>query len=123
MTIVGDPNQTLAAAFQLDVDTAGTRVKRVFDQLLDHRSRAFNNLSCRDTRREGIWHDFYGHETSIPAIHQRIRNTFRLIPDADQPRRYNRRIRGASIQTRITLTSNTVPATANDVCKLVRSAK
>ena len=48
MTIVGDPNQTLAAAFQLDVDTAGTRVERVFDQFLDYRSRPFNNLSGRD---------------------------------------------------------------------------
>ncbi|MNI23721.1 hypothetical protein D3C73_773170 [compost metagenome] len=56
--IVAHPQQLDAAQLHIDVDALGAGVEAVFQQLLDHRSRAFNHLTgsnlVRQTRAEEL---------------------------------------------------------------------
>jgi hypothetical protein len=57
-TVVAHPQQFDAALLNIDVDAPGTGVEAVFQQLLDHRSRAFNHLTggnlVRQSRAEQL---------------------------------------------------------------------
>jgi hypothetical protein len=44
--VVDDAHALAAAAVDVDLDARRARVQRVFDQLLDHRSGAFDHLAA-----------------------------------------------------------------------------
>ena len=47
-TVVGHPDQLDPALFQLNLQGVATRIKRVFQQFLEHRSRTFHHLARRN---------------------------------------------------------------------------
>lgn len=57
-TVVGDRNEPGAGALDFNADPPGTDVDRVFNQLLDHRRRAFDDFACRDAVAELFGHYF-----------------------------------------------------------------
>ena len=50
--VVGDADQLAAARLHIDADARGAGVERVFEQLLDHRGRAFDHLTGSDLVRD-----------------------------------------------------------------------
>jgi len=50
--IVAHPQQLDATQLNIDIDTLGTRIKAVFQQFLDHRSRALNHLTGSNLVRQ-----------------------------------------------------------------------
>ena len=52
--VVGDPDERSPAVAQLDGDRAGSGVERVFDQLLDRRGRALDDLAGGDLVHEVV---------------------------------------------------------------------
>ena len=52
--VVADPDQAHPALLQFDVDPACTGIKRVLDQLLDHRCRAFDDFAGGDLVDQGV---------------------------------------------------------------------
>jgi hypothetical protein len=48
-SVIGDADDAASAVFDIDGNLRGAGVERVFDQLLDDRSRAFDHLSCGNT--------------------------------------------------------------------------
>src|SRR5690606_123282 len=69
--VVGDAQEAHAAFFQMDVDTGGTGIETVFEDLLEHRGRAFNHLACGNLADEEVRQrandGAYGHERIISA--------------------------------------------------------
>ena len=53
-TVIADPDQAHPAFLQLDVDPVRTGIKRVLDQLLDHRCRAFDDFAGGDLVDQGV---------------------------------------------------------------------
>ena len=56
--VVGDRNEPGTGALDFNADPPGTGVDRVFNQLLDHRRRAFDDFACRDAVAELFGHHF-----------------------------------------------------------------
>ena len=47
-TVIHYTNQTGTASFYLDINPTGSGIQRIFQQLLDHRSRPFHHLTGRN---------------------------------------------------------------------------
>ena len=53
--IIPDGNEGFPAIAQINLDPGGRSIKRVLDQLLKGRSRAFDDLSGGDLVNEIVW--------------------------------------------------------------------
>ena len=65
--VVANADQAHPAFFQIDVDTPGAGVERVFDQLLDHRCRPLYDLAGGDLVDQGVGKCLDRHAAMIPA--------------------------------------------------------
>ena len=59
--VVADADQADAAFLQVDVDTQGTGIQRVFNQLLDHGRRALDDFAGGDLVDKGVGQLSYRH--------------------------------------------------------------
>ena len=61
IAVVAYAHQLDATGFQFDIDTTGSGIKRILDQLLDHGCRALDDLARCDLVDQGIGQGFYAH--------------------------------------------------------------
>lgn len=61
LAVIANSNQFLSARDDVDLDSLGSRIETVFNEFLDHGSRALDDLTGRDLVNQVIWELLDGH--------------------------------------------------------------
>ncbi len=65
VAIIADADQPDATLFQIDINPAGASIKRIFDQFLDYRKRAFDHFAGGNLINQDIGQFLNAHSRSL----------------------------------------------------------